>query len=300
MFSTKEVSIAFQKGNRNWHNRILSLGLCFASIYGAVRLAAVLIDSIRGSAGGLLMTVSGIGLFQLWQQRSHLYRIKASEEDRLLGYIFILSGICLYPFCLFAIWAQAIDCIVILAGVACSHWGIVFFQKYAFSAFLIAIGLMPNTTLLLQSAYETFMPPDALERLMAWGGSLGLQAIGQSATAQGPHIFMPNSSVLVAYGCNGLYMAVTMAAASFVLGLFLNQSRRAIASMMIVGAVLALITNVPRIMLMTLASAYWGDRWFHFWHDSWGGQIFVAGLFTIYYYTIMGIVKTHPSTVKNS
>lgn len=133
---------------------------------------------------------------------------------------------------------------------------------------------------------------------MAWSGSIGLRVIGQSAVAKGTVIIMADGAVQVAYGCNGLYMAVTMAVASFVLGLFLKQSKGAIALMMMVGAVLAFITNVPRIMLMTLASVYWGEHWFRFWHDSWGGQIFVSGLFTIYYYVIMAIVKRQPAKSK--
>jgi exosortase len=288
---SSQIGKLFRKGVRNWHNRILSIGIVFALAYIAVRLVDVLIDSLNGAAGGLLIAAAGIGLFQLWQQRHRLQPIRASEEDRLLGYILILSGVAIAPLCLFARWAQALDCIVILIGIACSHWGLRFFQQYSLPTFLIAVGILPNTTRLLEGAYDIFLPSGALERLMAWAGSLGLQLIGQSAVAEGRTIVMPAGSVLVAYGCNGLYMAVTMAVASFVLGLFLKQGKRAIALMMILGAVLALITNVPRIMVMALASAYWGDRWFHFWHDSWGGQIFVSGLFTIYYYAVMAVVK---------
>jgi exosortase/archaeosortase family protein len=77
-------------------------------------------------------------------------------------------------------------------------------------------------------------------------------------------------------------MAMTMVVASFVLGLFLKQSWAKIVALMVVGAVLALVFNIPRIMLVTSASVYWGKYWFDFWHDSWGSQIFVSVLFTIY------------------
>lgn len=286
------IGNVFNRGMRTWHNRILSLGLCFVCVYITTRLITVLLDSLRGSAGGLLIIASSIGVYQLWQQRRLLQHIHASEEDRLLGYILILSGVVLYPFCSFAVWAQAIDCIVILLGLACSHWGLGFFRRFFFSALLIAVGILPKTTLFLQVTYETFFPSNFLENLMAWGGSKGLQLIGQAAVSQGPFIIIGDRSVLVAYGCNGLYMAVTMAVASLVLGLFLKQGKKAILLMILVGAVLALLTNVPRIMVMTLASVYWGERWFYFWHDSWGGQIFVSGLFTIYYYIIMAVIST--------
>ena len=286
-----DVKSVFKRGTRSWHNRILSLGLCCVFVYASVRLIDVVFDSLKGAVGGLLVALAGVGLFQLWQQRQLLKGIQASEADRLLGYLLILSGVALYPFCLFAVWAQAIACIVVLLGIACSQWGLSFFQQCFFSASLIAVGILPNTTLLLQAAYGVFMPPNALEIVMAWGGSIGLSAMGLSAVAQGSLIIMPAGSVRVAYGCNGLYMAATMAIASLVLGLFLKQGRGAIALMMVVGAALALVTNVPRIMLMAIASAYWDERWFHFWHDSWGGQIFVSGLLTIYYYIVMALVS---------
>lgn len=39
--------------------------------------------------------------------------------------------------------------------------------------------------------------------------------------------------------------------------------------MMVVGAGLALVFNIPRIMLLTLASVYWGKERFNFWHGTW-------------------------------
>lgn len=289
--ASRRISSLLQKGNLNWHNRILSLGIGTALVYATTRLIDVSIDSFGGSSGGLLIAAAGFGFFRLWVQQDQLKQIQASEEDRLLGYILILSGAAIYPFCLFAIWAQAIDCLVILAGLACSHWGLSFFGRHPFPPVLIAVGLLPKTTLVIEAAYQALLPPDMLENWMAWSGSVGLQMIGQQAAAAGRIIVMPAGSVTVAYGCNGLYMAITMMAASFVLGLFLKQDARVIAWMVLIGAALALVTNIPRIMLMAIAAVYWSEQWFHFWHDSWGGQIFVGGLFTIYYYAVMALVN---------
>jgi exosortase/archaeosortase family protein len=56
------------------------------------------------------------------------------------------------------------------------------------------------------------------------------------------------------------------------------------------GAVLAYVLNIPRIVLVTYAAVYWGPYWFNFWHHSWGAQIFVGAMFTVYYYIVMWMV----------
>jgi exosortase len=173
----------------------------------------------------------------------------------------------------------------------CCQWGWGFFQQFPFPSFLIAVGLFPRTTIMVETLWQTLTPPHLLENLMAWAGSWGLKAIGHPAVAEGRFIALSQGAVEVAYGCNGLYMAATMAIAGLVLGLFLKQSGWKIAIMMVIGALLAFVFNIPRIMLMTLAAVYWGKWWFDFWHGSWGGQIFVTILFTIYYYAVMAMVK---------
>ena len=86
-------------------------------------------------------------------------------------------------------------------------------------------------------------------------------------------------------------MATIIAVASLVLGLFLKQSLPKVALMTTLGVILALLANIPRIMLMAMAEAYWGKASFEFWHGFWGGQIFSSILFTIYYYVVMAVIK---------
>jgi exosortase/archaeosortase family protein len=97
-------------------------------------------------------------------------------------------------------------------------------------------------------------------------------------------------------------MATIIAAASLVLGIMLKQSAPKVTLMVVIGIVLALIFNIPRIMLMAVSEAYWGDAAFEFWHGFWGGQIFSTILFTVYYYVVMALVKRRSvkSTVSSS
>lgn len=285
------------------HGRILLCGLAVVLGYSTFWLGELLLRSFRGSSSGFLQIAAiYLGLQELWKQRHRLAQLSAPDEDRLLGHILILSGVALFPICLFTVPFQpliyflilAIVCAVILAGIACSCWGAGFFGTYPLSIFLICMGLLPKPAEISRGVWQAFTAPDILERVMAWCGALALKMIGQPAIAEGTFISLPDGSVDIGWGCNGFDMAATMAVASLVLGLFLKQSQTKIILLMVVGSVLALVSNIPRIMLVTIAAVYWDRWWFDFWHDSWGGQIFVSVLFTIYYYIVMWIVKQRP------
>ncbi len=95
----------------------------------------------------------------------------------------------------------------------------------------------------------------------------------------------------VYWGCNGFDMALTMAVAGLIMGLFLKQNWLRILGFIAIGIVASLIFNVPRVMLLAVASVYWGHSWFQFWHGPWGGQLFSGVLFTVYYYLVMWLAN---------
>jgi len=285
------------------HGRIVLCGLLVVLCYAIFWLGVLLLRSVHGSSSGFLQIAALVLALQLlWNQRQRLKQMSVMTEDRLLGHLLILSGIVLLPICLIATWSEpftrsllaAIVCMWILAGIACSCWGASFFGRHLLCIFLLCIGLLPKPAEISRGIWQTVTPPEFLERFMAWSSSIALHAIGQPAIAEGIYISLPNGAVKVGWGCNGFDMAATMAVASFVLGLFLKQSRPKIIFLMIVGVVLALVSNIPRIVLVSIAAVYWGEYWFNFWHDSWGSQIFVSVLFTIYYYVVMGLIKRRP------
>ncbi len=293
-----------QAGLKTTHSRIISLGLLTVLSYLVFWSGVLVLRSLHGSASGMLqLTAVGLGIYQLWNQRQSLEKVSAPEEDQLLGYILVISGVLIFPICLVATWSQemvsaltlAMVCAVILSGIACSTWGVGFFSTYPVPTFLICLGLLPKPAEISRAIWRAFTEPEILERFMAWSGAVALRTIGQSAVADGIYISLPQGSVEVGWGCNGFDMAMTMVVASLVLGLFLKQSGFKTVMMMVIGAVLALVSNIPRIMLVTYASVYWGEYWFNFWHDSWGSQIFVSILFTIYYYIVMALVKQRSS-----
>lgn len=290
-FKKQQIAGLLQASVQTTHNRIVTAGLLVGLCFLPFWLADIIIGTINGAASLVMVGAVWLGLHMLWQQRLRLAQLSVEPEDRWLGHSIILAGVALSPFCAGAEWSQKLVWMFILVGIAISNWGISFFLKHPLPVALIAFGLFPQPTIVARAIWTAFMPPQILERLMAWGGVTGLNLIRQPATLDGTYITLPGGTVDVAWGCNGFDMATIIAAASLILGIMLKQSRAKVALMVVIGIILALIFNIPRIMLMAISEAYWGKAAFEFWHGFWGGQIFSTILFTVYYYVVMALVK---------
>jgi len=275
------------------HGRIVLAGLFVGLCYFPVWLVDLTARAGSGSTGLLQITgVLGVASNDLWRQRQQLYRLHACEEDRFLGHILILCGVVIFPFCRFALWSQAIVWLLVLVGIAFSSWGMDFFKQFRLVTLLIPLSVYPRPGVTARIVWETVTPPKLLENFMAWGGSWGLRAIGQTAAVEGGRfIQMPGGAVEVSWGCNGFGMAFAVAITGLLLGLLYKRSLIETFTLVAAGIFLALALNIPRIMLVTIAAVYWGKYWFDFWHGSWGAQIFVSVLFTIYYYSAMSLIK---------
>jgi exosortase/archaeosortase family protein len=296
----KQLSIStarslFQQGLKTRHSRLVMLGLFTGLVFWPLWLYDILRGTLHGAASLLLLSAFGLGLYQLWLQRAHLSKLRASIDDRWLGHLIIVVGVCAAPFCAFTEWSQKLIWLMTLFGIAVSSWGFSFFAKYPASVFLVVVGLFPQPTTVGKAVWEVFTPPQMLERLMAYLGSIGLRLVGQAATSDQSIISLPAGAVRVDWGCSGYDLACIAAMASLLMALFFKQSFGKSILILLVGIFLALVANVPRIMLMSMASAYWGHESFEFWHGFWGGQIFLSVLFTVHYYVVMAIVKQKPT-----
>ena len=288
-----------RKSLRTAHNRIVLCGLLIGLWYLPNWLAIILDYTFQGVAFPLIVAASAYFAGQeLWRERSKLTKLSATPKQRQLGQILILSGVGLFPFYHFAFWPQALLWLLILVGIALSSWGLGFFKKYPRPIFLILLSVHPTPDILIGQLWIALTPNHILERLMAWSGSLALQAIGQPATSTNISISLPTGGVLVGFGCSGFDMALTIATTSLLLGLILRQTWLRTVWLVIISIFLALFINIPRIVLLTFAAIFWGEELFTFWHSSWGGQIFSAILFTIYYYIMMSIFSQRFSNYK--
>ena len=288
----KSVFEPLKQSTKTNHGRIVLLGLVAGLAYLPMWLGYLVPQAFRGKIGWfLIFSMLFLAGLEVWHKREILKASSAPEEDRLIGHLLIISGVALAPFLRFALWPQSLLWLLILIGIAISSWGLSIFSKFLIPTFFIGMTVYPRIGLISRFLWELFVPYQLLERVMASIGSVGMRAIGFPATQQGVFITFPEGAVEVGWGCNGLDMAITIAAAGLFMGLLYKQPRRQMIWLIASAAVIALIANIPRLMLVTIAHVYWGPWWFNFWHGFWGGQIFSGVLFTIYYYVVEALVK---------
>lgn len=280
-----------EKSRKTNHSRLVACGILVGVIFSPFWIYKILVSTLGGGAA-IVMTLAGVlGAYLLWQDRNQLSRLQVSEEDRWLGHLIIASGLVLSPLCALAEWSQRLIWAYILIGIALSSWGFKFFKYYSIPIFLIAMGLFPQPSTVAKALWQTFVPPELLERSMAWIGAMGLRVLGHPAVLERTIISLPGGAVRVDESCTGFTLAIIMGASSVLLGLFLKQRLKTVIVLFAIGFFLTLVGNIPRIILLAMAEAYWGKESFDFWHGPWGGQIFTIILMTIYYYAFMAIIK---------
>ena len=134
---------------------------------------------------------------------------------------------------------------------------------------------------------------------MAQVSSAAMRTLGFPAVQEGVYITFPTGAVEVGWGCNGLDMALSVAATGFIMGVLYKQKPLQMVTLIIIAAFISLLFNIPRLILVTIAHVYWGPWWFEFWHGFWGGQIFVGVLLTVYYYVMMAMIEHQKKPAKS-
>jgi exosortase/archaeosortase family protein len=274
------------------HNRLVTLGLALVGlVYLPIRLVEFGTRAIHSSATLLMMGLAILGCYFLWRQWGQLRTLEASPEDRWIGQSLTVIAIALFPFAWATNWTPTIISVTILLGVAYSYWGVAFLRRSALGIFLVVAGLLPNPSALLKNILAALMPPLWLEHLSAHSGYWALRLMGQPVEIDGHFLKLAGTAVEVAWGCTPFNMAAQVVIAGWVAGLCFKLSRSRLTEIILWGLGLSWLTNMPRLAVLVLAKAYWGESSFNFWHDGWGGQIFMGSLFTVYYYLVMWIVN---------
>lgn len=295
----EQTERAFSKGFssilrsvRTPHGLIVSCGLLIGLLYFPTWFSYLLRRALAGAVSWFL--IAAMLLFisvDLYQKREAIRKYLAPEEDKTIGHALILAGVLAYPFCRFAIWPQALVWLVIMLGIMISTWGLSFFNQHKLSTIFLCFTVYPRLGILSRAAWDFFVPPYALENVMAQGATIALRGIGFQVSTNGRFMVFPQGMVEVGWGCNGLDMAITIAFAGLFLGLIFRQTVASVTKFMAIGILIAMIANIPRLMLVSIAYVYWGQGWFNFWHGFWGGQVFSACLFTLYYYLVVFLTK---------
>jgi exosortase/archaeosortase family protein len=285
---------AFEKGTKTTHQRIICAGLLVGLGYFPVWVYSLVKSSFIGTSDLFLVpALAYLGFQGLWQQRHTLDQQAAGPEDRFLGYMLVFTAVVAFPFCRFETWSQAVIWAIALLGIAISTWGLDFLKAYPLQCGLIGVSAYPNFAFVTQEVGRVVSPHNFLENLMAQSGGMMLGLIGHPATIKGNYIYLASGGgVEVLPACNGFDMAVTVATFGLVMGLFMKQPLTKAIAIAVAGYVLGLLFNVPRIVVLTFASVYWGKPSFDFWHGPIGGQIFSSILLTIFYYVAMGVMNS--------
>ncbi len=279
------------------HGRIVLVGLMIGLIYCPIWLGKMTHTTLQGSSTVLLnLGCLYLGATTLWTQRHTVLSWTSNRGDRLLGSGLILASAAAFLVGWSSISLQALTTMLILTGIAWSSWGIRFFKSFGFAGALVLVSLYPDYLFLSNSLWKLLTPPDLLERFMAESSKSILLAMGQTAVTEGRFVYLPTGAVEIGSGCSGFDMAFVIAGTGVLLGLFMHLSRIKTLMLVGVGVALALVFNIPRVLLLIFAVVYWGDESFEFWHGPWGGQIFASLLFTAYYYVAMGMInwRSHP------
>ena len=286
----KSIFSKLKNSPKNLHSALTIIGLLIGLWYFPTWFLGFL-DKGQHSTYGLTLAAFFVcfGLYHLWRQRKRITRFKATHAERRLGHCLILGGVLLFPVCRFALWPQAILWVSIFAGIALSNWGWQFYRQQRLIVLSFLVIAYPRPAAAARSLWEAFTPYEYLERVMAHAGAWALRLFGWPATASESFVNVPQGSVDVYWDCNGFDMALTVIAASLVIGLLRKQSRLQILSFMGVGIVAALIFNISRVMLMTMALMYWGDRWLSVWQGPLGSQFFSGCVLAAYYLIVTNI-----------
>lgn len=281
------------------HGKMLALGAIAGLIFLPTWLSVIWRITFIGGKSTLLLNLGFLyfGLAKLWQNRSILVDQPVLSDDRLVGHLFIIGGFAALATQADSSSIQAFSAMLVLAGALASTFGLAILKEYPLACGMLLLSLYPDWAFLSTLIFQILTGPSFLENRMAQMGGFVLNQMGQPAVAQGQYISLPAGSVYVGSGCSGFDMAFSVAVCSLLLGLFLKQTWPKISFAILIGVCLALLLNIPRIVLLSFAGIYWGEASFDFWHGAWGGQIFSGLLFTMYYYVVMAIYKKQPRVV---
>ena len=250
------------------------------------------------SWGGLTLSRSSVsfgfialGAKYIWDDKKNLSSPKDYPEERFIGYVIATLGLTLFLFFHTSASFQYLSFLLALTGFALFLWGARFFTNHICACCLIIIGLYPDLIFAANAFWRFATPPFILENFTGNLAGHALNLIGQTAIVEARFISTGNGTVEVASGCSGLDMAVSMAGVGLLMGLFFKQPWFKTLLAIALGIILALLINIPRVMLLAYVVGHYSDNVFKFWHGPWGGQIFMIILFTPYYYLIMTLFK---------
>ncbi|GBE92379.1 cyanoexosortase C [Nostoc cycadae] len=271
------------------HSLIVLCGLFVGLYYYLFFWLKTLINFLIGGSTFPLLTVTAayLALQELWEQKPQIAKLNPVAIERRIGHSLILFGFGIFPFSLHKGWSQALIWLGILAGIALSSWGIQFFKSYQRPIFLMVTSIYPGIYFVASYIWQALTPERTMDHIQAWSVNLALHAIGYPSILDGTLVKLPTGGVDIGWGCNGFDLIVLMLMTSLLIGMGYRLKVFQTLTISFLGCVVAFSFNTARIALLAIVVAYWDGRSFEFWHHGWGGQIFSAAMFIVFYYLLI-------------
>lgn len=300
--TTQNLYRQWKKSLTTHHGRMLNLAGLAGLIYFPLWFGSMW-SSVLGGNSTLILNGAFLfmGLRTLWGDRGEIAELAASGDDRFAGHLLILGGAFWLPFSQNSASLQAFLWVTVLVGVFWSSFGLRVFMRHGGAIFFLLLSMYPSLYFVANRLLHSFVSYDFFKETMAQLGSKALTLMGFANTVSGNLIHIDGNVMRVEYSCTGTDMLISLAGFGLVVGLLFKQPLSRIAVAMVLGAAIAMVLNVPRVVLLSLADTYWGKGHFDFWHGAWGGQIFSMIMFTVAYYAFEALygLKSKPKKSKS-
>lgn len=228
-----------------------------------------------------------ITVYLIWRKRKELATIE--PEGSLLGLPVVVLGLLIYVVSYFleVNFTAYASLIIVIFGIVhfLGGWKVtkVFFFPLFFLIFMIPL----PQVVILGIAFKMKM---AASEMSSWLVNL----IGIETYVSGSRIFYPGGFLWVGDPCSGLRSLISFLALGTVVVQLTSGSAWKKGLLFISVIPIALLSNVVRIFVLTLASYFYGSQIIDgFLHDFMGFMVFVIGFIGLI--TLMNILKCHLS-----
>ncbi|BAC89119.1 exosortase/archaeosortase family protein [Gloeobacter violaceus] len=267
-----------------WWLLLAAVGGCFAPVL----LACALLWTEGGGLENRAVALVAAGYLFVCG-RATLLEASASPFFQGIGLACLMGGLLLVQ--LPALSVQSLAFCFALAGLALLRWGDAALRRLAKPFVIVTLAML--TSGLADSWLPRYTPVVLwLQQLVAGLAAYALWMAGFAVEWQQTVIRLGDTGgVDVNAACSGvrslLEIGVLATAAIFTLS---RRSRRDNGFYLALCAALVLALNAGRVLLLAVASVYWGRPLFDALHEGWGAQLYSGGisaatvLFTCWYF----------------
>lgn len=223
--------------------------------------------------GILVPFVSG---YLIWQQQAELSRIPVKRSA--WGMALIIIGVLIYLLSsLFRIYfSSGFSLLIVLVGLILHYYGIAVFRKILFPVLFLFFMMPLPLVVIVNISFQ-------MKLFAAQLATSILNSMGVLAIREGSIIKMRHAYVIVEDVCSGLRSLISLAALGSIFAYWLKGPMVKRILLFLTTIPIAIITNVCRVIILSLLSEIWGAEYASgFVHDLTGFLVFVLAFILLY------------------